>query len=119
MLCLCFTYYKRGPKINYLLGITGEKRGGVVSKDDTLVPFVEEKICLIMCPPDTIEMLCQFSLPMKKDSLFVSFRLSHCDFPNNCASCCVLGYHCKALMSKGAIHWFHNISKYNGEVIEC
>ncbi len=73
MLCLCFSYYKRGPKINYLVGITEEKRGGVVSKNDTLVPFVEEKICLIMCPPDTIETLCQFSLSMKKDSLFVSF----------------------------------------------
>jgi hypothetical protein len=55
------------------VGITGEKRGGVVSKNDTLAPFVEENFCLIMCPPDTIEMLCQFSLSMKKDSLFVSF----------------------------------------------
>ncbi len=49
------------------------KRGGVVSKNDMLVPFVEEKICSIVCPPDTIETLCQCSLSMTKDSLFVSF----------------------------------------------
>jgi hypothetical protein len=55
------------------VGITGEKRGRVVSKNDTLAPLVEEKFCLIMCPPDTIETLSQFSLAMKKDCLFVSF----------------------------------------------
>jgi hypothetical protein len=100
--------------INDLVGITREKRGGVVLKNDTLVPFVEEKICLIMCPPDTIETLCQFSLSMKKDSLFVTLR-----FPKQLHLLLRSWYHCKALMSRGALNWFHNVSTYNGEVIEC
>jgi len=101
------------------VGITGDKRGGVVSKNDTLAPFVEEKFCLIMRPPDTIETLCQFSLSMKKDSLFVLF-VCHIEISQTIAPLVALfWYHCKALMSRGALNWFHNVSTYNGEVIEC
>ncbi len=93
--------------LRYPVGVAGDKRGGVVSKNDTLVPFVKEKTCSIVCPPDTIETLCQCSLSMTKDSLFVLFRLFvTLRFPKQLYLLLCSWYHCKALISRGALNWF-------------
>jgi hypothetical protein len=40
------------------------------------------------------------------------------DLPNHGASCYELGFIGKLSINRDALNWFHNVSTYDGEVIE-